>query len=83
MADDPMQGPEQVKQEPQTLAEAFSRMNTTIEEVDLLAATMRGHGGPEEYDQGDRVNVAYDDLYDLAYAMTMAIRVAKERGFDA
>ena len=73
-------GPARYVQPPADIAEALKRLNTTPEGAWKLAvAATWGFCGdadsPYEYDQGDRLLVEYDDLYDLASIALAALKL--------
>jgi class 3 adenylate cyclase len=67
--------------EPRTVDEALRRMNRDRLYMNEVIGAFRGLGGPLEYDQGDAITVAYDDLYDLqeAYQAVVAVADRQER----
>ena len=73
-----------VRSEPTTLAEVLARLNFTPEQAWSLCADAKWGFPPEgcdsgvEYDQGDTLVVAYDDLYDVANIALEALRFAKK-----
>ncbi len=81
MSTDVEQYPAPPQPDPTTLEEALARLNTTPREAwDMAVAakwgfTPDGRESPYEYDQGDRLTVEYDTLYDLACVALAAMKL--------
>lgn len=68
--------PSPEQSEPPSVAEGFTRINRTPEQISETAELILHH--PKlEYDQGDGLSMEYDDAFDLAEAFLMVLGVAE------